>query len=172
MDFPVPVFTEWFPWSQIDANTQPAIDALLRLTGCYMLARFTGNPPAGPAQPQQQEIFYIGETHGRTTSLWKRLEAFGNSAGFYGGQWPGHYAAWGYPDAFPKDVLGDNADGNGKSCTSERVWVAVCVCQPAIPAYLRGLFPTAIEQQALWAYTAANHDLPCLNNAGQGHHAA
>jgi hypothetical protein len=112
-------------------------------------------------------IVYIGETHGTTCSLWGRLVCFGNSAGFYGkGQRNGHYAAWGFPY-----LLGANGREVAKGiwkCEPDNVWVAVSAWKPgAIAEECRGLFPTAVEQRALWAYTIRWKDLPRLNNTGR-----
>lgn len=165
--FPSPGFSPWYPWSALEANTPADLGAMLQQVGCYLLARFDIAPPTGAATPDQPEIFYVGETHGRTTSLSGRLTAFGNSAGFYGGQWNGHYAAWGFPRLFPQDVSGPGRDGAGSACSPARVHVALCPWPSGLPQHLRGLFPTAVEQRALWAYATARGDLPALNNSGR-----
>lgn len=167
MTLPVPEFTPWFPWSYLDGATPPDIAVKLRQVGCYLLARFDGEPPEGPADPADPKVFYIGETHGNTTSLWGRLSAFGNSAGFYGGQWNGHYAAWRYPDLFPEDVLGVGVEGQGKSCSSGHVFVALCPWPGGMAECFRGIFPTIIEQQVIWIHTEANGQIPRLNNSGR-----
>ena len=43
--------------------------------GLYIIARFQ-EKPKGPAQPAAQEILYIGETHGKSQSINKRLKKF------------------------------------------------------------------------------------------------
>jgi hypothetical protein len=167
MPLPIPAFTPWFPWSHIDGGTPADIAEKLRKVGCYLLARFDGDASPGPADAANPAVFYIGETHGNSTSLWGRLGAFGTSAGFYGGQWNGHYGAWGYPDLFPQDVVGTGKGGAGKSCSPQHVFVALCPWPGGMPPHLRGIFPTAIEQQALWRHAETNSDLPKLNNSGR-----
>lgn len=167
MSFPTPTFTPWFPWRFIDGGTPADLDAKLRKVGCYLLARFDGEPPAGPADPASPSVFYIGETHGVSGSLWVRLGAFGNSAGFYGDQWNGHYAAWQYPHRIEHVIRGPGRDGNGHHTSSEHVYVAVCPVPEGLPAHLHGLFPTAVEQQALWLHAVANAGIPKLNNTGR-----
>ncbi len=167
MPIPTPAFSPWFPWSDINGAPPAATAALLRQVGCYLLARFNGVPPAGAALETEPGIFYIGETHGNTTSLWGRLAGFGTSAGFYGGQWSAHYAAWGYPARFPADDRGGGEDGAGRSCDAGRVFVAVCAWPGTMPIQLRGVFPVVIEQQAIWNFAEANGAIPALNNSGR-----
>ena len=167
MPFPTPTFTSWFPWSHIDGVAPIDIAASLRQVGCYLLARFDAAPPTGPANPADPNVFYIGETHGNTTSLRGRLTSFGNSAGFYGGQWWGHYAARRYPVVFEQDVLGPGEEGAGKSCTSEHVFIALCAWQGGMNPAFRGIFPSFVEQQAIWLHTEANGEIPALNSSGR-----
>lgn len=167
MSLPTPVFTPWFPWRYIDDGAPAELAAQLWRVGCYLLARFEGDPPAGPADPANAAVFYIGETHGVSASLAGRLGAFGTSAGFYGDQWNGHYAAWQYPHRIADVIRGPGRDGNGHHTKSDKVYVAVCAVPSDLPAHLHGLFPTAVEQQALWRHTVANAELPKLNNTGR-----
>jgi hypothetical protein len=168
VSFPEPEFTPWIPWSVLDEVHPPEIGSKLAQVGCYLLGRLDGTPTAEAADPADSRVFYIGETHGNTTSLRWRLQQFGRSAGFYGDQRDGHYAAWRYPDLFPMDRISD-APGRSEptSCSSARVFFAVCPWQPALQREARGIFPTLIEQQALWRHVAARRALPLLNNSGR-----
>jgi hypothetical protein len=169
MAFPTPIFTEWFPWRFIDGGAPADLDTKLRRVGCYLLARFDGDPPAGHAEPANPRVFYIGETHGNTTSLRGRLLQFGTSAGLYGGQWNGSYAAWRYPREFPIDVVGEGEGGAGKACSSKHVYVALCAVPDEVPRHLHGIFPTAVEQHALWRHAefSGRNEIPVLNNSGR-----
>lgn len=169
MPIPPPLFSPWFSWSLLDRGTPSHLAAQLREVGCYLLARFDGSPPDGEADPADPSVFYIGETHGNTTSLWGRLMCFGNSAGFYGGQWNGHYAAWGYPRTFPQDDRGPGEEEAGRRTDPSRVFVALCAWPGTLPRPLRGVYPVVIEQQAIWAHAAdpRNNGVPRLNNSGR-----
>lgn len=167
MDSPIPVFTRWFPWRSTDGEAPAQLGTLLRKVGCYLLARFESDPPAGPANPAHPSVFYIGETHGSSASLAGRLGAFGNSAGFHGDQWSGHYAAWQYPHRIDNVIVGPGSHGNGYHTSSKHVYFALCTVPEDLPAHLHGLFPTAIEQQSLWLYAHENKTLPKLNNSGR-----
>jgi hypothetical protein len=169
MDIPTPKFTDWFAWSKLDRETPQDLAGHLREVGCYLLARFAEAPPTGSADPSDPHVFYIGETHGNTTSLWGRLMCFGNSAGFYGGQWNGHYAAWGYPKEFTQDDRGPGEGGAGRRTDASRVFFALCAWPGSHPHPLRGVFPVLVEQQAIWAHAAdaRNGAIPRLNNSGR-----
>lgn len=156
--FPEPSFSGWHPWSEVVAGRVPG----LRDVGTYLLARFVGGAPTD-FDPTAEEIFYIGEAHGRTRSLAARLDDFGRSAGFLCVRSDGHYAAWQYRDTFPDDM--DEGVINPAS-----VYVAIC---PA-PQYqkapaARGVFPLLVESMMLWQYTVRHGRLPALNSSGGGH---
>ncbi len=156
-------FSPWRPWAAVGERPWKGLNE----TGAYLLARFPGSPPTGPAEPTAPEIFYIGEAHGRTSCLRNRLKQFGDSAGFWGRQKNGHYAAWDYPERFPQDKSVSPRNGE-PVIKSDRVFVAVCSysSQPNWPRDARGVFPVLAESSALWLYVIAQGGLPALNNSG------
>lgn len=166
MPFPTPSFTPWIPWSALfAANRKEALASALSRVGCYLLARFDGDVPSEEARPDDEHVFYIGEAHGNASSLAQRLTQFGTSAGFFGEQSRGHYAAWGYPRWFPADVIGGR-EGH-RICTPDRVFVALCPWPTELPRATRGVFPGLVEAMAIWMHVQARKDLPRLNNRGR-----
>ena len=73
MEIPDIVFSEWHSWD--DIKNIPNSDH----TGLYVIARFDKNP-TGAAQPNAKEILYIGETHGKSQNIYKRLSKFFKAA--------------------------------------------------------------------------------------------
>lgn len=67
------VFSEWYAWDDIksipNGNRQ----------GLYIIARFD-KKPEGIANHNANEILYIGETHGKSQSIHKRLSKFFKAA--------------------------------------------------------------------------------------------
>jgi hypothetical protein len=126
--------------------------------GTYLLGRF--DAPPTELDPLDERIFYVGETHGRTRSLYARLKDFGRSAGFFGKQQNGHYAAWDYPLTFPADAAIDRTD-----CSA--VYMAYCHFPGGgLPRAARGVFPVLVEQMLLWQYANVHARFPILNNSG------
>ncbi len=72
MNLPDIVFSKWTRWT---ARTN--LGEIINLHGVYILARFT-TPPPGNANPQAQEVIYIGETCAQ--SLKKRWSDFDHAA--------------------------------------------------------------------------------------------
>lgn len=73
MQTPDIVFTEWYSWDDVKSiphGNRP---------GLYIIARFD-KKPEGAAQPSVREILYIGETHGKSQSISKRLTKFFKAA--------------------------------------------------------------------------------------------
>lgn len=62
-------FSEWYPWK--DVKSIPNGER----PGLYIIARFEQKPD-GAADPNAKEILYIGETHGKSQSISKRLQKF------------------------------------------------------------------------------------------------
>lgn len=69
MQTPEIIFSEWHAWD--DVKSIPCGN----LPGLYIIARFQSKPQ-GAAQPNAQELIYIGETHGKSQSISKRLQKF------------------------------------------------------------------------------------------------
>jgi hypothetical protein len=63
------IFSEWYAWD--DVKNIPCGN----LPGLYIIARFK-EKPRGPAEPNAQELIYIGETHGSSQNISKRLHKF------------------------------------------------------------------------------------------------
>ena len=73
MEIPDIVFSEWYAWNEVkkipNGNHQ----------GLYIIAQFPSKPE-GIAQPDTKEILYIGETHGKSGNIHKRLNTFFKAA--------------------------------------------------------------------------------------------
>ena len=69
MQAPEIIFSEWYAWD--DVKSIPCG----HLPGLYIIARFD-EKPKGLAQPLSQELIYIGETHGNSQNISKRLTKF------------------------------------------------------------------------------------------------
>lgn len=69
MQAPEIIFSEWYAWD--DVKSIPCGN----LPGLYIVARFK-EKPHGAAQPNAQELIYIGETHGKSQGISKRLKRF------------------------------------------------------------------------------------------------
>jgi hypothetical protein len=155
--YPEPRFSGWHPWIDVVERRVTGLGEV----GTYLLARFSGSAPL-EFDPTAKEIFYIGETHGRTRDLEARLKDFGRSAGFLCERSDGHYAAWRYRDRFPDDF-------DGKVTSPAKVHVAVCPAPPLPEApAARGVFPLLVESMMLWQYTVRHGRLPDLNSSGGG----
>jgi hypothetical protein len=66
-------FSEWYSWD--DVKSIPHGER----RGLYIIARFD-KKPTGVANPNAKEILYIGETHGKSQSIHKRLTMFFKAA--------------------------------------------------------------------------------------------
>lgn len=69
MKTPEIIFSEWHAWDDVKSiphGNRP---------GLYIIARFE-KKPSGAAQAHTREILYIGETHGKSQSISKRLQKF------------------------------------------------------------------------------------------------
>ncbi len=71
-------FSEWYSWD--DVKNIPNSNR----TGLYIIARFD-DVPEGAADPLAKEIIYIGETHGGSQTISKRLTMFFKAARIGGG---------------------------------------------------------------------------------------
>lgn len=146
----VPTWKQWVRWNDLFKEKE------LYHAGSYMVAYSPTRPNLlSGAEPS---LIYVGETHGPTQNLYRRLTAFGKSSGLLNGkQTAGHYAAWGYPDLIAKLGVGEP-------------WVAICpfLPDPSLPADLRGIFGPLVESITLHEYvtTHSSGRLPPLNNAG------
>lgn len=69
MQTPEIIFSEWYAWD--DVKSIPCGN----LPGLYIIARFK-DKPQGLARPNAQELIYIGETHGKSQNISKRLQKF------------------------------------------------------------------------------------------------
>lgn len=69
MQTPDIIFSEWYAWN--DVKSIPCGN----LPGLYIIAQFEIKPQ-GLAEPNVQELIYIGETHGKSQSISKRLQKF------------------------------------------------------------------------------------------------
>lgn len=67
------IFSEWYSWK--DVKSIPHGEH----TGIYIIARFD-QKPKGVANPNAKEVLYIGETHGKSQSIHKRLNTFFKAA--------------------------------------------------------------------------------------------
>lgn len=67
------IFSEWYSWDDVKNIPNG------HRTGLYIIARFD-EKPIGPAQPDAKEIIYIGETHGKSQCISKRLQIFFKAA--------------------------------------------------------------------------------------------
>jgi hypothetical protein len=66
-------FTEWYVWD--DLKSIPNNNK----RGIYLIAQFD-QKPEGHANPLDESILYIGETHGKSQSIFKRLNTFFKAA--------------------------------------------------------------------------------------------
>ena len=76
-------FTPWVAW--VDRNKQPESDK----PGVYLIGRFKEQPPAGPANPLDKRVIYIGESAaGRQKGRWRSFArtAFKNTGKHGGGK--------------------------------------------------------------------------------------
>jgi hypothetical protein len=141
---PDPKFVGWFRWAALrDGSLDRDTTNALQEVGTYLLAHFGDKPPPS-VDRSDVNIFYVGETHGRSRSLRARLMDFGKSAGFLGTQRNGTYAAWDFPEF-----------ARSKNIDVSEVYVAVCPYVPGTNSAhdARGLFPTLVESIILWSYT-------------------
>ena len=157
--------TRWYPLrTLLDGDPPDEVRAALSTVGAYVLALFEPNEVPEAVDPADPRVFYIGETHGRTRSLWARLTDFATSAGYYGEQAFGHYAAW----RFPEFVAGQT---QGRT----PAWNTVFVAMYPVPTKMdlpfddrRGIYPHLAESVLLWTFTDANEGrIPALNNSGR-----
>ncbi|MCW5808373.1 MAG: hypothetical protein KIT31_38845 [Deltaproteobacteria bacterium] len=155
---PDPKFIGWFRWTALQNNSlDPETAQALQEVGTYLIAQFRDGVPASVDRTEPR-IFYVGETHGPTRSLRARLTDFGRSAGFFGKQRSGHYAAWEFPDY---------AEKNGIDVSHVHVAVCPYIVGSNSAHDARGIFPTLIEAMILWSYTSRHGCMPALNNSGR-----
>lgn len=69
LETPDIIFSEWYAWDDVKSIPNG------NCPGLYIVARFEQKPD-GAAQPHAQEVLYIGETHGKSQSIIKRLQKF------------------------------------------------------------------------------------------------
>ena len=172
-------FKGWVAWSDLFTKKlkrrpltdgHPFTESDLDTVGSYLLARFPTPEEARAAIPEaaDRHVFYIGETHGATTSLAGRLKGFGKSAGFAGTQAKGHYAGWWYPWRFPETRAFDAV----RTSTAELYVAIQPYPYPAAYTAARGAFPLIIEGKAIWRHVSICGELPALNNKGRSGTAA
>jgi hypothetical protein len=162
---PIAVFEgRWLSWEDL---TRAFRDPALRQLGAYLVARFGGGSPPSLSLPEQN-VVYIGETHGRCASLRQRLTQFGQSAGFCsGGQQNGHYAAWGVPELLGRQIeRGQHVDPTGFYFA-----VVPFPLDPEAPLAevpdAPGAFPPLVESLLLWQHVLHHGRLPVLNSSGR-----
>jgi len=63
------IFSEWYAWDNVKSIPRG------NLPGLYIIAQLE-DKPQGLAQPNAQKLIYIGETHGKSQSIHKRLNKF------------------------------------------------------------------------------------------------
>jgi len=120
------VFSGWARWA--DRTAIDNIDA----PGIYILAQFK-KPPIGNADPQVQDIIYIGETCDRT--LKKRWGNFHHAA--FQGKKGIHSGGETY-----REILNDNGDN---------LYVAAFPVNE-LSLQLRSLFIRYVERKLIWEY--------------------
>jgi hypothetical protein len=153
----------WFTWGTLWEENQ----ALLKHLGVYVIA-WSDGPPSPVPRGTEEQVVYIGETHGRTASLANRLGQFGNSAGIIAPPKDGHYAAL----SFRLRLGLDAAPGAALSAEDRaRIFVALCPAPAELHGEsrqrdLRGILPGLWESQLLWDFTRERGHLPLLNSAG------
>ncbi|MFO8056784.1 MAG: hypothetical protein R6V10_05775 [bacterium] len=128
--------SEWMPWSRKDnfnGKNNP---------GVYVLAKFSGKLPSGPADPSISNVIYIGETCNQ--SLARRWYQFGRSAFESRG---GHSGGWTYLELF-----GDS--GHDLYVAA----LAITKEEPYLSADIR-----LIEREFLSKYVYANNEYPNCN---------
>ncbi|MCB9598276.1 MAG: hypothetical protein H6719_36520 [Sandaracinaceae bacterium] len=171
---PEPSFdpAEWIAWPDLENVAADAQHPIHRL-GAYVIGRFDERPTQaatgyeGEGPLARTGVIYIGETHGRTSSLLSRLKQFGNSAGIFGPPQDGHYAAWGLRPALE---IEDRRSALPEAEVS-RLYVALCPLPPAIQADTerrdaRGVLPGLFEARLLWSFVQQRGHLPLLNSSG------
>ena len=126
MKLPKIVFSGWTRWA--DRTAIDNIDA----PGIYILAQFK-KPPIGNADPQVQDIIYIGETCDRT--LKKRWDNFHHAA--FQGIKGIHSGGETY-----REIVNDNGDN---------LYVAAFPVNELSPQ-LRPLFIRYVERKLIWEY--------------------
>ncbi len=67
------VFSDWYAWDDVRSIPHG------KRTGLYIIARFDQKPD-GAADHNAREIIYIGETHGKSQDIHKRLTTFFKAA--------------------------------------------------------------------------------------------
>jgi hypothetical protein len=151
-----PLGGRWFHWSEIDPFLRPGsqtrrsslqtdLSEILDYGGVYVLA-WADQEPTRELLPWAAEVKYVGETH------WfkARMTGFGWSAGFWGGRYNGHSAAWRWP--------------KGKR---RKLWVAFfdVARGQTLGAHLARGLRCWVEGVALEEHLLVNGSLPALNEA-------
>ncbi len=134
MNLPDIVFSKWTRWT---ARTN--LGEIINLHGVYILARFT-TPPPGNANPQAQEVIYIGETCAQ--SLKKRWSDFDHAAFDKGHN---HSGGRKYKKEFP---------GNGNNLFVAAFPVSKLndeICDE-LNNKLRPFFIRYVERKLIWEY--------------------
>ena len=127
MNLPSIAFSSWVHWSK--RSTLTGIDA----PGVYLLAHFQ-MPPLGSADPQAQEIIYVGETCDQT--LQTRWNNFNNAA--FHGKKNTHSGGETY-----REMFGDN---------DEQLFVAAFPVSQLTKPPLRPLFIRYVERKLILVY--------------------
>jgi hypothetical protein len=150
----------WVPWSELENAAWPGVrlrpddprrvlrDTLQR-PGVYIVAwTSSGRRPRGAPHGAHDAIVYIGETG----NLQRRMGQFGNSAGFFGPQGPGHSGGWRWDQAWAK----------------AGAYVALYpVADEIIDAGLAPLWRLCREAQALATFAQTHRQrLPAMNAKG------
>ena len=156
----------WIPWRDLNPDAHPQ----LKRRGAYIVARL--RPQKAAEEPtvslplgEDRGIVYVGETHGRTTNLRRRLQQFGHAAGFLNPRKNLHYAAYQYP------TLAGVAVGEDGLTGYDDVFVALCPV-PEQESWLRdrpdsvGVLPGLYESHLLWEFVGVHGHVPRLNHSG------
>ena len=126
-------FSEWVLWEDRPSERSP---------GVYLLPHFD-TPPSGPADPQTQEIVYIGETCRRLVGRWSDFDG----AAFQGKG--GHSGGTTYREKF------------GDAC-KKKLYVAAFPVDH-LDKDIRPMFIRYVERKLIWEYTQTFERLPTCN---------
>lgn len=134
------IFSEWYAWD--DVKSIPHGER----TGLYIIARFD-HRPEGVADHNAKEILYIGETHGKSQNIHKRLTKF-------------------FKAARVGDMIHKHSGGNrfNRELGGDLSNIYVAGFAPIIEddRYLNPFIFYA-ERKLIWNYIVAHGDIPSCN---------
>lgn len=134
-------FTEWYAWD--DIKNIPDGDK----RGVYIIARFD-QKPEGHADPLDENILYIGETHGKSQSIYKRLNTF-------------------FKAAHVGDMIHKHSGGNrfNRELNGDLTNVFVSAFTPNIQDdHYISPFILYAERRTIWQYVLKYGQIPRCNN--------